>query len=57
MADTIGIWRLYTSYLNRARQRRADRRTLAAVSDLPQHLLKDIGWPGGYDSGRERRGR
>lgn len=57
MADTIGIWKLYTTYLDRARQRRADRRTLAAVSDLPSHLLKDIGWPGGYDNGSERRGR
>ncbi len=32
-------------------RRRADavsrRRTLRAVSELPQHMLKDIGWPVG----------
>ncbi len=40
----LDAWRSYS-------RRRADavsrRRTLRAVSDLPHHVLKDIGWPVG----------
>jgi uncharacterized protein YjiS (DUF1127 family) len=38
----VQAWHEYT---RRARQRR----TIAAISDLPPHLLKDIGWPGAHD--------
>ena len=57
MSESIGIWRLYTSFLDRARRRSAERRTAAAVSDLPPYLLKDIGWPSGYHRDRNRNGR
>lgn len=41
-----------------ARRRDEDyshRRTMMAVSELPPHLLKDIGWPASYESRRGRR--
>jgi uncharacterized protein YjiS (DUF1127 family) len=30
-------------------RRSRERRTIAAISELPPHLLKDIGWPGAHD--------
>ncbi|MGI9402159.1 MAG: hypothetical protein ACR2O0_12955 [Rhizobiaceae bacterium] len=57
MTDSNGIWRIYNNFVDQARRRRAERRIAAAVSELPQHLLKDIGWPAGYHNTMERRGR
>lgn len=41
------------SALRHSRERYAHRQTLQAVSELPPHVLKDIGWPDSY----ERRSR
>ncbi|HSO47500.1 MAG TPA: DUF1127 domain-containing protein [Rhizobiaceae bacterium] len=45
MRITDGIINALRAY---ARHRR-ERQTLTAISDLPPHLLKDIGWPGAHD--------
>lgn len=41
------------SLLRHSRERYAHRQTLSAVSELPPHMLKDIGWPDSYE--RRRR--
>ena len=52
--DTLfDTWRHYST---RRRERREHRDTINAVSDLPTHILKDIGWPGAYDRQRKYRG-
>lgn len=43
------------SYSERRREEQTYRDTMNAVSDLPPHILKDIGWPGGYERQRVRR--
>lgn len=45
-------WRQFT---RRREQEVTHRRTMMAVSELPPHLLKDIGWPGAYEAKRGRR--
>ena len=46
-------WRTYSAL--RKKQRR-HRETIEAVSDLPPHILRDIGWPGRYERQRRYRG-
>jgi uncharacterized protein YjiS (DUF1127 family) len=38
-----------SSLLRNSRERRARRQTYEAVSELPTHILKDIGWPDSYN--------
>jgi uncharacterized protein YjiS (DUF1127 family) len=45
-------WREFT---RRRESRVAQRRTMLAISELPPHLLKDIGWPGEWETRRGRR--
>jgi len=42
----------WTRYVARRRDDRAHRETIEAISNLPPHLLKDIGWPNAYDRQR-----
>lgn len=51
MRITDGIVHVLRSY---ARHRR-EKQTMLAISELPPHLLKDIGWPGGHDRKHETR--
>jgi len=51
-ATLFDAWR---NYSERRREEQVYRNTVNAVSDLPPHILKDIGWPGGYDRQRVYR--
>jgi uncharacterized protein YjiS (DUF1127 family) len=44
----IDAWRAYA-------RRRRERQTVAAITDLPPYLLKDIGWPGAGDQRQKNR--
>ena len=45
----------WTRYLSHRRDDRLHRKTMEEISDLPPHLLKDIGWPNSYDRQRTFR--
>lgn len=52
MSLTTGFWSAYVDYLSRARERRAHRRTVEEISNLPEHIRRDIGWPSAYERTR-----
>ncbi len=41
-----------TRFLTHRRLQREHRHTIDAVSALPAHIRKDIGWPGAYERQR-----
>lgn len=48
--STVGeMMTRYRRFRERARERRRFVATCQAVSQLPQHIQKDIGWPAAYD--------
>ncbi|GIL00951.1 MAG: hypothetical protein BroJett030_08500 [Alphaproteobacteria bacterium] len=49
-ASLFDAWRTYS---RQRQERRIHRQTINAVSDLPTHILKDIGWPGAYERQRK----
>ena len=52
MRLTTQIFDAWREFARRRRENWEYRRTINAVSDLPPHVLKDIGWPTAYDRGR-----
>lgn len=42
----------YQSYRATARERKQYQSAYMAISELPQHILKDIGWPAAYERQR-----
>lgn len=53
MSLTTGFFDAWAGYLSRRRDNREHRQTIDAVSDLPPHILRDIGWPGAYERQRK----
>ena len=47
-----GMFGMYRDYRARVRDRQKLVATYAAVSQLPAHIQKDIGWPNAYDRQR-----
>jgi hypothetical protein len=43
----------YRSYREKSREHRNIAATYMAISELPQHIRKDIGWPAAYERQRE----
>lgn len=41
-----------SAWLRNRHVRNVDRKTNIAVSELPPHVLKDIGWPGAWERQR-----
>ena len=52
MKITSTILDTWREYARRRSDRITHRATMLAVSELPPHLLKDIGWPADYERGR-----
>jgi hypothetical protein len=48
------FWSAYVRYFNKMRERRIHRQTVAEISELPEYLRRDIGWPGAYERSRSR---
>jgi hypothetical protein len=42
----------YKDYRDKSRQQRRYAATYMAISELPQHIRKDIGWPAAYERQR-----
>ena len=55
MSFTSAVFDGLTRYVTHRRQNRVHRETIQAISNLPPHLLKDIGWPNSYDRQRTFR--
>ena len=55
MLFTTAFFDGMTRYATRRRDNTAHRETIKAISELPPHLLKDIGWPNAYDRQRTHR--
>jgi Domain of unknown function (DUF1127) len=54
MSLSNDFWSAYFTYFDKMRERRIHRQTVAEISELPEHLRRDIGWPGAYERGRSR---
>ena len=52
MKLTTNLFESWREYSRKRQERASHYKTLTAVSDLPPHLLKDIGWPSAYERGR-----
>jgi hypothetical protein len=42
----------YKNYREKSREQRKIAATYMAISELPQHIRKDIGWPAAYERQR-----
>ena len=55
MSFTTAFFDGLTRYMSHRHDNRVHRETIQAISELPPHLLRDIGWPNAYDRQRTYR--